>query len=77
VGDQQAKGTGNMANWDRLEFDFDSDGNIIYIGKSTTRDRSTADPGWYIIKIVWQNNNVVRREKKVGSWDNRNSLGWL
>lgn len=71
------KRTGKMANWERLEFDFDASGNIRYIGKSTTLNRPTSDPGWYIIKIVWQNDNILRREKNVGAWDNRNTLGWL
>ena len=65
-----------MANWEALLFEYDASDNITYIGKSFIRNKATSDNGWYIVKFVWSGDTIVRREKAIGSWDNRATLGW-
>lgn len=66
-----------MANWDRTEYEYDSDGNPIYIGKAQFLNKPTSQDGWYIVKLTWSGGNVTRKQKAVGAWDNRTSLGWI
>ena len=65
-----------MANWEATLFDYDADDNLVYIGKSPIRNKATSDDGWYIIKFVWSDGAIVGQEKAIGSWDDREILGW-
>ena len=66
-----------MANWYKTKLDYDSSGNLVYIGKSPTAEQKTSDGGWYIKKLSYDSSaNMIRIEKTVGAWDDRASLGW-
>jgi len=58
-------------------FDWDTDGNLIYLGMSDSPTRATNADGWYIKKYTWNADALLTKEqKKIGVWDNRASLGW-
>jgi len=56
-----------------IRFDYDSNGNVIYIGKAIP---GTATSGtWLIYKFTWDSNgNCTRIQNSTGSWDNRTNL---
>lgn len=60
-------------------FENDGNGNPIYVGYSPYPNAATAEPIWYIRKIIYSGENVVRTQLpddgiKFGyAWDSRSS----
>lgn len=66
-----------MPLWKSQELEYDSSGNITYIGKNTKFNADKWDSGWYIWKYTWTNGNLIKNYGPIqGSWNNRANLGW-
>ena len=63
-------------NYSRILYDFDSDGNPVYVGKHTNQNVSTADPYWRIWHFTWDSsgNPTSKAGPATGSWDDRATL---
>lgn len=60
-----------------LRFDFDVDGNLIYLGKHVELSPSSADETWIITKYTYDvNGTITMKQTTVGAWDSRASLPW-
>lgn len=49
----------------------------IYLGTNSSPDATEGRADWTIWKFVYSGSDKTKAEKRVGSWTNRSSLGWL
>ena len=58
-----------------FRFDYDENGNIIYIGKNENLDASEDDPTWVLLKFFYdENGNITEIKIKIGAWSQRETL---
>ena len=59
-----------------IKFDY-SDNDLIYKGGNALFDAVTSDSNWQIYKYTWNAGNLIALQGPIiGSWDNRENLGW-
>jgi hypothetical protein len=60
-------------------FEYDGDGNIIYLGTHADVLASEDDLFWYVSKFGYDGNgNIIRIQGPLtGSWTGRAALGWV
>lgn len=57
--------------------DWDSSGNLIYMGQNSVAGAAAADTEWRVSKFTWTGANLTRIEGPlVGSWTGRAALSW-
>ena len=52
-------------------------GVIDYKGEHTSHNPGTDDENWVVYKFTWDGDDLVRKEKLVGAWDDRATLDWV
>lgn len=59
----------------RIKMQYDSDGNLIYVGINEDPDASDTAPNWTIKKMYYDvNGNLLEIRVKVGAWNERTTL---
>jgi len=49
--------------------------NPVYIGYARQKAK-TSDEDWIIYKCIYDGDNLIWRQRLIGSWDERESLDW-
>jgi hypothetical protein len=63
--------------WHDQKFEWDTSGNLIYIGMHEMHPMPDSDDDFEIFKLTWTSGNLTRMEGPLrGSWTGRAALAW-
>ena len=69
---------GVEAPWRDERYEYNTDGLMIYMGRSLTPNASTSTGSlWFVWKFSYEVSlRLTRRQRDNGNWDDRTSLNW-
>ena len=66
---------GGSEDYNYIIMEYDTDGNLIYVGQHKTLDAPTSDPNWKVTKFIYDaDGNIIEIRKATMAWDDRGSL---
>lgn len=75
MGDVEKILAGNY--WKQERYDYDVNGNAIYIGRHLSATEVEGDTAWWIWKLTWTDGAMTRKQGPItGTWTGRAGLGW-
>lgn len=61
----------------QIMYDYDVDGNIIYIGRHLVINAADTDTAWWIWKLTYSNGFLTRKQGPIiDAYSGRTGLGW-
>jgi len=61
--------------WKSIQYDYDTSGNCIYVGRNTSLSAADGDNTWYVTRFYWTAGRCTQQKVRITNWTNR-AAGW-